>query len=76
MFFAKPLDRNKRCSFRSAVHHILLEHCFYTAQHQVDDLLFYTNGSFMPRRMALLPDEVKVSPRRRGAIFKRNNSDV
>lgn len=44
---------------RSAVHHILLEHCFYTAQHQVDDLLFYTNGSFMPRRMALLPDEVK-----------------
>ncbi|KAH7710027.1 Nuclear hormone receptor family member nhr-19 [Aphelenchoides avenae] len=44
---------------KSAVYHLILEHCYYTAQTEQNDLLFYANGSFVPRATKVLPEDSK-----------------
>uniref|UniRef100_A0A9J2Q2I2 Nuclear receptor domain-containing protein n=1 Tax=Ascaris lumbricoides TaxID=6252 RepID=A0A9J2Q2I2_ASCLU len=44
-----------------AVHHLVLEHGYYTAQLGVEDFWLISNGTCMPRNVNELPQETKAS---------------
>uniref|UniRef100_F1L5M1 Nuclear hormone receptor family member nhr-19 n=1 Tax=Ascaris suum TaxID=6253 RepID=F1L5M1_ASCSU len=44
-----------------AVHHLVLEHGYYTAQLGVEDVWLISNGTCMPRNVNELPQETKAS---------------
>uniref|UniRef100_A0A1I8ARD2 Nuclear receptor domain-containing protein n=1 Tax=Steinernema glaseri TaxID=37863 RepID=A0A1I8ARD2_9BILA len=46
---------------RFAVHHLILEHGYYTAQLGLDDVWLISNGTCMPRNVNVLPEESKHS---------------
>lgn len=46
---------------RFAVHSLVLEHGYYTAQFGVDDVWLISNGTCMPRNISELPEEMKES---------------
>ncbi|TKR93589.1 hypothetical protein L596_008012 [Steinernema carpocapsae] len=46
---------------RFAVHHLILEHGYYTAQLGVEDVWLISNGTCMPRNVNVLPEESKHS---------------
>src|SRR5688572_15330051 len=46
--------------FRYAVHHLILEHGYYTAKSDVKDVWLITNDTCMPRDVNNLPKEFRV----------------
>ncbi|CAJ0607222.1 unnamed protein product [Cylicocyclus nassatus] len=52
---------------RFAVHHLVLEHGFFTASTNMEDVWLISNGTFMPRNVEVLPEECRstISPDRR-----------
>uniref|UniRef100_A0A7E4W272 Nuclear receptor domain-containing protein n=1 Tax=Panagrellus redivivus TaxID=6233 RepID=A0A7E4W272_PANRE len=58
-FMTLPLVDRVTLLKRFAVHHLILEHGYYTANLNVKDVWFISNGSCMPRKVNLLPDESK-----------------
>jgi len=58
-FMALPLTDRIALLKRFAVHHLILEHGYYTASLNVKDVWFISNGSCMPRQVNILPEESK-----------------
>ncbi|VDO57429.1 unnamed protein product [Haemonchus placei] len=52
---------------RFAVHHLVLEHGYFTAGSDMDDVWLISNGTCMPRNVEMLPEECRssISPDRR-----------
>ncbi|WKX97380.1 hypothetical protein Q1695_013213 [Nippostrongylus brasiliensis] len=52
---------------RFAVHNLVLEHGFFTASSNMDDVWLISNGTCMPRTVEMLPEECRssISPDRR-----------
>ncbi|KAK6737568.1 hypothetical protein RB195_019961 [Necator americanus] len=52
---------------RFAVHHLVLEHGFFTASSNMEDVWLISNGTFMPRDVEVLPEEYRssITPDRR-----------
>lgn len=52
---------------RFAVHHLVLEHGFFTASANTEDVWLISNGTCMPRNVEVLPEECRssISPDRR-----------
>ncbi|CAI4232735.1 unnamed protein product [Auanema sp. JU1783] len=46
---------------RYAVYHLVLEHGYYTANANVDDVWLISDGTCMPRNFDVLPEESKIS---------------
>jgi nuclear factor 4 len=65
-FTSLPLVDRVTLLKRYAVHHLILEHGYYTANLNVKDVWFISNGSCMPRRVNMLPDDaIRVIPEER-----------
>ncbi|KAE9556025.1 hypothetical protein FO519_000771 [Halicephalobus sp. NKZ332] len=58
-FMTLPLCDRITLLKRFAVHHLILEHGYYTASLNVRDVWFISNGSCMPRQVNILPEESK-----------------
>ncbi|KJH52067.1 Ligand-binding domain of nuclear hormone receptor [Dictyocaulus viviparus] len=52
---------------RFAIHHLVLEHGFFTASTNMEDVWLISNGTCMPRNVEVLPEECRsaISPDRR-----------
>ncbi|KAK5968069.1 hypothetical protein GCK32_018214, partial [Trichostrongylus colubriformis] len=52
---------------RFAVHHLVLEHGYFTATSNMEDVWLISNGTCMPRNVEVLPEECRssISPDRR-----------
>ncbi|KAE9415655.1 hypothetical protein Angca_002664 [Angiostrongylus cantonensis] len=62
-----PIDDKVTLLKRFAVHHLVLEHGFYTASTNMEDVWLIENGTCMPRNVEVLPEECRssISPDRR-----------
>ncbi|KAJ1357775.1 Nuclear hormone receptor member nhr-19 [Parelaphostrongylus tenuis] len=62
-----PIDDKVTLLKRFAVHHLVLEHGFFTASTNMEDVWLIENGTCMPRNVELLPEECRssISPDRR-----------
>ncbi|VDK43548.1 unnamed protein product [Anisakis simplex] len=62
-----PLTDRLNLLKQFAVHHLVLEHGYYTAQFGVEDVWLISNGTCMPRNVNELPQETKdlISEERR-----------
>ncbi|KHN85319.1 Nuclear hormone receptor family member nhr-19 [Toxocara canis] len=56
-----PLSDRLSLLKQFAVHHLVLEHGYYTAQLGVEDVWLISNGTCMPRNVNELPQETKES---------------
>lgn len=45
---------------RFAVHNLVLEHGFFTASSNMEDVWLISNGTCMPRNVEMLPEECRV----------------
>ncbi|CAD5215009.1 unnamed protein product [Bursaphelenchus xylophilus] len=54
-----PLDDRMILLKRFSVHHLLIEHGYYTACSGLRDIWLISNGSYMPKTINEMPDELK-----------------
>ncbi|CAD5210283.1 unnamed protein product [Bursaphelenchus okinawaensis] len=58
-FQGLPLSERMVLLKRFSVHHLLIEHGYYTARSGLRDIWLISNGSYMPKTVNEMPDEVK-----------------
>jgi nuclear factor 4 len=58
-FCGLPVSDRLTLLKRFAVHHLILEHGYYTAQLDLKDVWLISNGTCMPRSVNVLPEESK-----------------
>lgn len=61
VFASLPVQDRSVILKRFAVHCLILEHGYYTAQANIDDVWLITNGTCMPRNVEKLEEGCKVS---------------
>ncbi|CAD6193937.1 unnamed protein product [Caenorhabditis auriculariae] len=61
VFTSLPVSDRIQILKRFAVQNLIIEHGYYTASSNVDDVWIVSNGTCMPRNVEVLPEESKVS---------------
>ncbi|CAB3405456.1 unnamed protein product [Caenorhabditis bovis] len=61
VFVSLPVRDRMLILKRFAVHCLIIEHGYYTASANIDDVWLISNGTCMPRNVERLPEESKIS---------------